>query len=346
MVTFLLIAGGLWMLGSVMKAPYSARWLMIGLLYVGVLAATIVLPENSPLRVALGGSAGEWLVLGGIVGLVWGYTQVLARLRQKVRPENRERVEATAPTVAEIERNSRHILLREIGGPGQARLKEARALVIGAGGLGSPAIQYLAAAGVGTLGIIDDDVVAASNLQRQVIHTDERLDMPKVFSAEAAVKAQNPYVAVRPYNRRLTADIAEGLFADYDLILDGCDDVATRYVVNEAAYRTKTPLISGALSQWEGQVTSFAAFAGTPCYRCLFPEPSAPGLAPTCAEGGVLSALPGVIGTMMAVEAIKEITGAGTGLRGTLLIYDALQAETRRISIPKRANCPVCGSPT
>jgi molybdopterin/thiamine biosynthesis adenylyltransferase len=215
--------------------------------------------------------------------------------------------------------------------------------VVGAGGLGSPALLYLGAAGVGTVGVIDDDVVANSNLQRQVIHTDARIGMPKVFSAEAAIKAQNPHVSVRPYNRRLTVEIAADLFQDYDLILDGTDGAETRYLVNEAAVGADKPLISGALSQWEGQLSTFAPKFGTPCYRCVFPEPNAPGLAPTCAEGGVLGPLPGVVGAMMAVEAIKELTGAGEGLRGRMLIYDALYGETRVIALKRRTGCPVCG---
>ena len=216
-------------------------------------------------------------------------------------------------------------------------------LVVGAGGLGSPALLYLAAAGVGTLGVIDDDVVDLSNLQRQVIHTDARQGMAKVFSAQIALEALAPGTQVRPYNRRLTDEIAAELFADFDLILDGSDGVGTRYAVNAAAVATGRPLVSAALSQWEGQISLFDPARGAPCYACLFPEPAAPGLAPSCAEGGVLGPLPGVMGAMMAVEAVKEIVGAGQGLRGRMLIYDALWGETRTIAIARRPGCAVCG---
>ena len=316
MVLVLGLAALLWAVGHFTGAPRRARWIMILLLYVAVLVAQVILPEGSPLLAALGGSKGEWILLG-ILGLaVWGYSSGLKWLRARVRPENRAPEERAKASEAEIERYARHIVLREIGGQGQARLRSAKVLVIGAGGLGSPALLYLGAAGVGTLGVIDDDVVANSNLQRQVLHTDARIGMPKVFSAQAAIAEQNPHVTVRPYNRRLTGEIAEELFADYDLILDGCDDSATRYAANAAAHATGKPLISGALSQWEGQITTFASKDGTPCYRCVFPEPNAPGLAPSCAEGGVLGPLPGVVGAMMAVEAIKELTGAGDGPAG------------------------------
>ncbi len=343
MILFLTLAVGLWFLGHLTGAPRSARWIMIGLLYVAILAVTVVFPEGHPLSVMAGGSTGEWLVLGGLIAAVWGYSTGLKQLRRRVRPENLETAPERTDSGAALERVARHIVLREIGGPGQKRLREARVLVIGAGGLGSPALQYLAAAGVGTIGVIDDDTVDNSNLQRQVIHTDDRIGMPKVFSAEAAMKAQNPWVTVRPYHRRLTEDIADELFQDYDLILDGVDDDATRYVTNAAAVRTGRPLVSAALSQWEGQISVYSPKDGTPCYACVFPEPNAPGLAPSCAEGGVLGPLPGVVGAMMAVEAIKELTGAGDSLRGRMLIYDALYGDTRTIALKRRPDCPVCG---
>ena len=241
MVLVLALAAALWGFGAAIKAPVNARLLMVGLLYLGVLAVQIAMPEGHPLREMTGGSAGEWLVLGGLGLAVWAYAKGLTSLKKHVRPENKPRQSVRSSSV-ELERNARHIVLREIGGPGQKRLKNARVLVIGAGGLGAPALQYLAAAGVGTIGVIDDDVVENSNLQRQVIHTDARIGMPKVFSAEQAMTAQNPFVTVRPYHRRLTADIAADLFADYDLILDGTDDVATRYLVNETAVAAKLPL--------------------------------------------------------------------------------------------------------
>ncbi|MCV6594314.1 MAG: HesA/MoeB/ThiF family protein [Silicimonas sp.] len=297
-----------------------------------------VLPVEAPLRRLVGNVVVGLLVIGGVAL----YTAGLAFLKDRA-DQTAPKPETKTQSNTELERNARHIVLREIGGPGQKRLKEARVLVIGAGGLGSPALQYLAAAGVGTIGVIDDDVVENSNLARQVIHTDARIGMPKVFSAEEAMTAQNPFVTIRPYHRRLTAEIARGLFADYDLVLDGCDDADTRYLVNETAVALKLPLISGAISPWEGQVSLFDPSRGGPCYACVFPEKSAAGLAPSCAEGGVLGPLPGVIGAMMAVEAVKHLTGAGETLLGRMLIYDALYGEQRHIKVSRRAQCPTCG---
>ncbi len=343
MALVLVLAAILWALGLALKMPVPARLLMIAILYLGVLAVQVAFPMGHPLREATGGSAGEWLVLGSLGVVIWGYSRGLSRLRTHVRPENRTQ-NAPDGSSAELERTARHIVLREIGGPGQKRLKEAHVLVIGAGGLGSSALQYLAAAGVGTIGVIDDDVVENSNLQRQVIHADARIGMPKVFSAEIAMKAQNPFVAVQPYNRRLTSDVARALFADYDLVLDGTDNAETRYLVNEAAVGAGIPLVSGAISQWEGQLSIFDPARGAPCYRCVFPEAVADGLAPTCAEGGVLGPLPGVVGAMMAAEAVKLLAGAGDPLIGRLMIYDALQADVRVIGVKRRAGCQTCGN--
>lgn len=347
MAMVLVIAAALWFIGHLTRAPYAARFLMIGLLYVAVLALQIALPDGHPLREATGGSAGEWFVIGLLGVLIWVYSKGLKALRARVRPENAaQSKDRTKTSASELERNARHIVLREIGGPGQKRLKEARVLVIGAGGLGAPALQYLAAAGVGTIGVIDDDVVENSNLQRQVIHTDARIGMPKVFSAEQAMMAQNPFVTVRPYHRRLTGEIARDLFEDYDMILDGSDNAETRYLVNETAVALGLPLVSAALSQWEGQISVFDPSRGAPCYRCVFPEPVAEGLAPTCAEGGVFSPLTGVLGAMMAAEAMKLLAGAGEPLLGRMLIYDALYADVRVIGVKRLKTCPVCSAVT
>ena len=340
-VLFLMVA--LWLLGQWMQAPVRARLGMIGLLYVAVLSAQFVLPPEAELRRATGGAPEPWLALGGAAMLAGGYMVVLRRLRRRAVPDL-PAAPADAPfREAELNRYARHIVLREIGGAGQKKLKSARVLVIGAGGLGSPALLYLAAAGVGTIGVIDDDTVDGSNLQRQVIHADARIGMPKVFSAQVAMEALNPFITVRPYQRRLSADIAADLFAGYDLILDGTDNFDTRYLVNRAAAAAGKPLISAAITQWEGQISLYHPASGAPCYECVFPERPAPGLAPACAEAGVIAPLPGVLGTMMAVEAMKEITGAGRGLRGRLVIYDALEAETRTIRARRRAGCACCG---
>ncbi len=341
MVLVLALAAALWFSGRFLQVPTRVRLVLIAVLYLAVLSMQLVLPAGNSLREATGGSAIAWLVVGALAAAVWGYLRVLRHLRGRVRPENRDGADSSAST-AEIGRNARHIALREIGGTGQKRLKEARVLVVGAGGLGAPVLQYLAAAGVGTIGVIDGDTVENSNLQRQVIHADARIGMPKVFSAQKAMADQNPFVSIRPYNRRLTREIAADLFADYDLVLDGTDDVETRYLVNEFAVKGRIPLISGAIAQWEGQVSVFDPARGGPCYACVFPEPAAQGLAPSCAEAGVLGPLPGVLGTMMAVEAIKEISGAGETLRGRMLIYDALYGDTRSIRLSRRADCLIC----
>ncbi len=343
MALVLLIFTGIWIVGARMKASRQERWLVIALLYTIVIALQIMLPEGARLRQITGGSAGAWLVLGGMFALVAGYRMGLSRLRGKVAPSaSSQSAGGDAFSQAELERYARHIVLREIGGVGQKQLKAAKVLVVGAGGLGSPALLYLAGSGVGTIGVIDDDDVALSNLARQVIHTDARSDMPKVFSAQIAMKALNPHVEVRPYHRKLDDDIAKELIETYDLVLDGCDNFATRQLVNRACVATQTPLISGAITGWEGQVSLFDPARGAPCYACLHPHEPADGLAPSCTEGGVAGPLPGIIGAMMALEAVKVITGAGEPLLGRLLIHDALSVETRVLRLKRAPECPVC----
>lgn len=345
MLLVLVIAAVLWFGGRKMGVPRTARLSMLGLLFVAVLGMQLALPVGNGLRQATGGSAAPWLILGGFAAVIWAYRSFIVHLRGRVTaqtpdvPTNQGSFSET-----ELDRYARHIVLREVGGTGQKALKNAKVLVIGAGGLGAPALQYLAAAGVGTIGVVDDDVVENANLQRQVIHPDGNIGMPKVFSAQTQMEAQNPFITVRPYHRRLTDDIAAELVGEYDLVLDGTDNFETRYLVNAACVAAGVPLVSGALSQWEGQLSVFEPAKGAPCYRCIFPEAPAAHLAPSCAEAGVIGPLPGVIGSMMAVEAIKVITDAGTPARGQMLIYDALYGENRTIQIARRADCATCGS--
>jgi adenylyltransferase/sulfurtransferase len=230
----------------------------------------------------------------------------------------------------ELERYARHIVLREVGGPGQAALKQARVLVVGAGGLGAPALLYLAAAGVGTVGIVDDDAVSLSNLQRQVIHGTPDIDMPKVASAAAVIGRLNPHVVVETHAARLDATNALDLIGRYDIVADGSDNFATRYLVSDACYFAKRPLVTAAVGTFDGSLTTLRAHeagadgAPNPTYRCLFPEPPPAGSVPACAEAGILGALPGVVGSLMALEVIREIVGFGEGLLGRLLMIDAL----------------------
>ncbi len=239
---------------------------------------------------------------------------------------------------AEVERYARHLVLREIGGPGQQKLKAARVLVVGAGGLGAPAALYLAAAGVGTLGLVDADTVSLSNLQRQVLFATADTGRPKVEAAADHLTALNPHLTVEPHPVWLGEANARTVISRYDLVLDGTDDFATRFAVSDACLAEGKTLVSGALGRWTGQV---GVFHGRPCYRCLVPE--IPPDAETCALVGVVGALAGVISSMMALEAVKVITGAGQSLAGRLLIYDALAAETRTVRIGADPGCPSCG---
>ena len=242
----------------------------------------------------------------------------------------------------EILRYSRHLIMPEVGMDGQTKLKAAKVLCIGAGGLGSPLALYLAAAGVGTLGIVDFDVVDFTNLQRQIIHTTSDVGRPKLDSAAEKIKAINPYVEVRPFETRLTSANALELFRQFDIVVDGTDNFPTRYLVNDACVLTGKPNVYGSIFRFEGQVSVFATEAG-PCYRCLYPEPAPPGLVPSCAEGGVLGILPGLVGVMQATEAIKLILGVGEPLIGRLVLVDALGMKFRELKLRKNPDCPVCG---
>ncbi|MFQ5329357.1 MAG: molybdopterin-synthase adenylyltransferase MoeB [Thermodesulfobacteriota bacterium] len=246
-------------------------------------------------------------------------------------------------TEEQIERYSRHIILPEVGGVGQAKLLESSAFFLGAGGLGSPALLYLAAAGVGKIGIIDADCVDLSNLQRQIIHNNQRIGVPKVESARESIEALNPDVEVVTYNERLTADNIRDIVREYDILLDGSDNFPTRFLMNDAAFFEKRTLVSGSMFRFDGQVTTFKPHEGLPCYRCLYPEPPPKGLVPNCQEAGVLGALAGVIGVLQAVEAIKELLGAGDTLAGHLLLFDALKMNFRKVKVRRDPDCNLCG---
>ncbi|QCO02538.1 HesA/MoeB/ThiF family protein [Azospirillum argentinense] len=249
-------------------------------------------------------------------------------------------------TDTQLHRYSRHIILPEVGGIGQEALLRARVLVVGAGGLGAPLLLYLAAAGVGTIGVIDDDTVDLSNLQRQVIHDESSLGVPKVESAAARIRALNPDVAVEVHKARLTKDNALDLIGRYDIVADGSDNFATRFLLNDACFFAKKTLVSAAILRFDGQVSTFKAHLGDPhpCYRCLFPEPPPHGLVPSCSEGGVLGALAGFVGSLQTTEVLKEIMGIGEGLSGSLMMLDTLHASFQRIIVRRDPDCPLCGT--
>ncbi|WP_437594092.1 molybdopterin-synthase adenylyltransferase MoeB [Sorangium sp. So ce1000] len=249
-------------------------------------------------------------------------------------------------TDAQRDRYSRHLLLPEVGEAGQAKLLAAKVLLLGAGGLGSPAALYLAAAGVGTLGLVDADVVDNSNLQRQILHATSRVGKPKVDSAETAIRDLNPDVKVVKFQERVDSGNVDRIFDQFDIIVDGCDNFPTRYLVNDASVFKKKPVVHGSIFRFEGQVTTFMPGVG-PCYRCLYPEPPPPHLAPSCQEAGVLGILPGTIGMIQATEAVKLILGQGTPLIGRLLTYDSLRMKFGELKLRRDKNCPACGeSPT
>jgi adenylyltransferase/sulfurtransferase len=245
-------------------------------------------------------------------------------------------------TADQLQRYSRHFLLPEVGEAGQAKLLDAKVLLIGAGGLGSPSAYYLAAAGVGTLGIVDMDVVDMSNLQRQILHTNDRVGMPKVESARQTLTALNPDIKVIGYQERVSSENIMELIRDYDVIVDGCDNFPTRYLVNDACVMANKPNVHGSIFQFEGQATVFAPHRG-PCYRCLFPEPPPPGAAPSCQEAGVLGVLPGLVGCVQALETIKLILGVGRPLIGRMVYFDTLSMELRVHKLRRDPECPMCG---
>jgi adenylyltransferase/sulfurtransferase len=246
---------------------------------------------------------------------------------------------------AQVERYARHIVLREVGGAGQQRLLRSKVLVIGAGGLGCPILMYLAAAGVGTLGVVDDDVVALSNLQRQIAHVTARIGTAKTASAAATVAALNPDVRVVEHPMRLAADNALELIGAYDLVADGSDNFATRYLVNDACFLAQKTLVTAAIAQFDGQLATFKAYADGdhPCYRCLFREAPAGEGDESCARDGVLGALAGVMGTLQAVEVLKELLGIGASLSGSLTLYDGLEGRFHRLAVHRDPACPLCG---
>ncbi len=242
----------------------------------------------------------------------------------------------------QVTRYSRHFLLPEVGEEGQAKLLQAKVLMVGAGGLGSPSAYYLAAAGVGTMGIIDNDVVDLSNLQRQILHTNDRIGMPKTESAKLTIQALNPDVRVIPYQQKLTSQNIMEIIKDYDIIVDGCDNFPTRYLVNDACVLTKKPNVHGSIFQFEGQASVFYPGKG-PCYRCLYPEPPPADMAPSCQEAGVLGVLPGLIGVIQALETIKLILGKGDTLVGRLLCFNTLTMEINTLKLMADPACPMCG---
>ena len=245
-------------------------------------------------------------------------------------------------TPEQMTRYSRHFLLPEVGEEGQAKLLNAKVLMVGAGGLGSPSAYYLAAAGVGTMGIIDPDVVDLSNLQRQILHTNDRIGQPKTDSAKQTLQALNPDVRINTYQEKLTSENVMEIIKDYDIIVDGCDNFPTRYLVNDACVMVNKPNVHGSIFQFDGQASVFYPGKG-PCYRCLYPEPPPPGMAPSCAEAGVLGVLPGLIGTIQALETIKLILGVGENLVGKLLCFNTLSMEITTLNLRKDPDCPVCG---
>ena len=277
-----------------------------------------------------------------------GYNKELLSDQNAARNLCNKRTMSRSPlTNSELERYARHIVLREVGGAGQAKLKAARVLIVGAGGLGSPVILYLAAAGIGVVGVVDFDKVTLSNLQRQIIHRTDDVGRPKTKSARDAALAVNPEVKIISHAERLTVANAMKLIGQYDIVADGSDNFATRFLVNDACFFSKRILVSAAVSEFDGQLATFKAFDKThsyPCYRCLFPDAPPAGTVPSCSEAGILGALAGVMGTLQALEVMKEILSIGETMAGRLLIYDALGATFRTVRVKPDPQCALCGS--
>ena len=331
-----------WLIARHFGVSQNLRAVSVFIILIFILGTLFIIPETNSFSIVMGGWA-PWATISFLFCITFLFRLFIDVLRNKSNDVYLGDIkEADEFSNHELERYSRHILLKELGGLGQRRIKDSSVLIVGAGGLGAPVIQYLAASGVGTIGIIDHDKVSLSNLQRQVIYPAKQVGEQKVFSAADAIYQLNSNVNVRPYNRRLNSEIAEEIFSEYDVVVDGTDNFETRYLSNSAAITTKKHLVSGALSQWEGQVSVFAPHKGGPCYACVFPSPPKVGLALTCSEGGVFSPLPGVIGSVMAVETLKILSHSGNTLLGQLFIYDGLKGESRKIKINPSKKCPIC----
>ncbi|AGT09927.1 HesA/MoeB/ThiF family protein [Paracoccus aminophilus] len=352
LVLFLFLA--IWAAGRFFGLRALYLWLAALGLWLGVIAVQLLQPD-SRLAHAIGGGPEAWVMGGVIVALVLAYRRLVGLAHRAAvpvvtggtSPHPESAPNATPRPQAlladdELDRYARHMVLREIGGPGQAKLRRANVLIVGAGALGSPVALYLAAAGFGRITLADADHVSISNLQRQILFRSSDAGAPKVEAGRAALAALNPHVEVTSLPRFVTAEDAP-LIGGFDLVLDGTDTFAARQAINAACVAAGVPLVSGTIAQWEGQLTVWDPARGAPCMACLFPEAPADGLAPSCAEAGVVGALPGVIGSMMALEAIKAITGAGAVSRGRMTIFDGLWGETRTITIRRREGCPVCG---
>ncbi|MFI0394753.1 HesA/MoeB/ThiF family protein [Paracoccus jiaweipingae] len=345
-----------WFGGAALGVAPRLRGLAMLALW-GAVLALVGLAPASGLGRWLGGSVQGWLVGGGVLALALAYRWLVRLARARAVPQpvaDAAPLAAPAPAAfdpeaplsdAELDRYARHIMLRELGGPGQRALRRARVLVVGAGGLGSPVSLYLAAAGVGRLTLADDDTVSLSNLQRQILFATGQEGQPKAQAGADRLRALNPQIQVTPLPRRITAQDADFL-RGFDLVIDGTDSFAGRQAINAACVAAGVPLLAGAIAQWEGQITVYDPARGAPCLSCLFPQAPAPGSTPSCAEAGVIGALPGVIGAMMALEAVKLLTGAGQDLRGRMMIYDGLYADARVMRLSRRADCAVCGTAT
>ena len=318
----------------------GARLIPRGLLESNI---TMQIPDRST-PIAIYCAAGARSALAAKALKDMGYTDVVSMAGGfgRWKAEGREWSEPVTLTKEQKIRYSRHTLLPEVGEAGQAKLLDSKVLLIGAGGLGSPAALYLAAAGVGTLGIVDFDIVDSSNLQRQILHNVDRIGMPKVESARETLIALNPDVKIRMHDVRLSAENILEIMSEYDVVVDGGDNFPTRYLINDASLHLEIPVVHGAIFRFEGQASVFKPYEG-PCYRCLFPQPPPPELAPSCAEAGVLGVLPGIVGSIEAMEAIKLILGIGEPLVGKLLTYDALEQEFRQLKLRRNPDCPACG---
>ena len=344
MTLFIFIGGTIFILDRIVKVKRFNNFIIISFIFILLFLVHLVFNSDNILIQLTGGSLNKLIFIGLLYSILALYALILSKIKNSQRVRSLEKRKGGSFKSEELDRYARHIILKEIGGSGQKKLKNARVLVVGAGGLGSPVLQYLGACGVGVIGIIDNDLVDNSNLHRQVIYPDSAIGENKVFAAAEVIKSQNPFIEVLTFNRLFNETIAKELISDFDVVVDGTDNSSSRYLINEMCVLLNKPLVSGAIAQWEGQVMVYDNMPESPCYQCVFPPTHMESPDLSCSTLGVVGALPGVIGSIMAVETIKLIINAGESLRNRLLIYDGLYAETRTISTKKNDECPICSN--